>query len=97
MARWLAPNINIFLKSIQIRTQILQNGSQNRAKINPKSTKSEPGGTPKRQQEAKMNKRGGVSNSAVVFYAILEENGLQDGAQNRSKITKKSIQKTTIL
>ena len=56
------------------------------AKIDPKSTKSEPGGTPKWQQEAKMKKRGGPLNSAPPLGAILEENRLQDGARNRSKI-----------
>ena len=33
------------------------------------------------------------SNSAVVFWAILEENGSQDGAQNLAKINKKSSMK----
>ena len=33
------------------------------AKIDPKSIKSEPGGTPERQQKAKMKKRGGPPNS----------------------------------
>ena len=61
------------------------------ARIDPKSAKSETGGTPKRQQEAKMKKRGGKSNSFAVFSSILEENGLQDGAANRSKINKNLI------
>ena len=38
-----------------------------KAKIDPKSIKSEPGGTPKWQQEAKMKKRGVVPNSFAVF------------------------------
>ena len=63
------------------------------AKIDPKSTKSEPGGTPKRQQEAKMKKRGGPLNSLAVFWAIWEENGLQYGARNQWNISEKSIQK----
>ena len=57
-------------------------------KIGPKSRKSVPGGTPKWRQEAKMMKRGVVSNSAALLGAIFEENGLQDGGQNREKIDK---------
>ena len=66
------------------------------AKIDPKSTKSEPGGTPKRQQEAKMKKRGGPSNSLALLGAIFEENGFQDGGQNRQKIDKKVIKNLVI-
>ena len=61
-------------------------------KIGPKSRKSVPGGTPKWRQEAKMIKRGGKFNSAALLGAIFEENGLQDGGQNRKKIDKKVIQ-----
>ena len=55
----------------------------------PKWRKSEPGGTLKRRQEAKMIKNVVVSNSVMVFKAILVENGFQDGCQNRAKINKK--------
>ena len=61
-------------------------------KIDPKSRKSVPGGTPKWRQEAKMMKRGVVPNSLAVFLVIFVENGLQDGGQNRAKINKKVIQ-----
>ena len=43
------------------------------------STESEPGGTPKGRQEAKMNKRGLVPPSRAVLGAICEENDFQDG------------------
>ena len=62
--------------------------------IDPKSRKSGAGGTPKGRQEAKMKKRGVVSNSAALLGAIFEENGLQDGGQNREKINKKSDSKS---
>ena len=58
-------------------------------RLGRKSRKSEPGGTPKRRQEAKMEKKVVVSNSGVVLYAIFKENGSQDGGQNRLKINKK--------
>ena len=57
---------------------------------------SEPGGTPKWRQEAKMIKRGGPFNSLALLEAIFEENGLQDGGQNRQKIDKKVIQNLII-
>ena len=65
-------------------------------KIGPKSRKSVPGGTPKWRQEAKMIKRGVVLNSAALLGAIFEENGLQDGGQNRLKIDKKVMQNPII-
>ena len=43
-----------------------------------------------------MKKRGGPLNSPVVFSAILEENGSQDGGQNRAKIRKKIIKNIVI-
>ena len=61
-------------------------------KIDPKSRKSVPGGTPKWRREAKMIKRGVGANSFALLGAIFEENGLQDGGQNREKIDKKVIQ-----
>ena len=64
-------------------------------KIGPKSRKSVPGGTPNCRQEAKMIKRGVVSNSLAVFLAILEENGSQDEDQNRTKINNKVVKKLT--
>ena len=57
---------------------------------------SEPGGTPKWRQEAKMIKRGVVLNSFALLGAIFEENGLQDGGQNRQKIDKKVIENLII-
>ena len=65
-------------------------------KIDPKSRKSVPGGTPKWRQEAKMIKRGVVLNSLALLGAIFEENGLQDGGQNRQKIDKKVVLKISI-
>ena len=65
-------------------------------KIGPKSRKSVPGGTPKWRQEAKMTKRGGPPNSAAVFLAIFEENGLQDGGQNQEKINQKGVKNRII-
>ena len=61
-----------------------------------KSRKSVPGGTPKWRQEAKMIKRGVVSNSFALLEAIFEENGLQDGGQNRQTIDKKVIENLII-
>ena len=61
-------------------------------KIGPKLRKSVPGGTPKWRQQAKMIKRGVALNSLALWEAIFEENGLQDGGQNRQKIDKKVIQ-----
>ena len=43
-------------------------------------------GYPKLQQKAKMKKKLVVPNSAPPLEAIFKENGLQDGARNRSKI-----------
>ena len=37
-----------------------------------------------------------VPNSPVVFLVILEENGSQDGGQNRAKIHKNAIQNLSI-
>ena len=68
------------------------NGRQHRSKIE----KVEPLGTPKGRQEAKMMKRGVVPNSLAVLGAIFEENGLQDGGQNREKVDKKVIQNLII-
>ena len=65
-------------------------------KIDPKSRKSVPRGTPKWRQEAKMMKRGVVLNSLALLGAIFEENGLQDGGQNREKNNKKVIQNLVI-
>ena len=65
-------------------------------KIGPKSRKSVPGGTPKWRQQAKMMKRGGKFNSAAVFLGIFEENGLQDGGQNREKIDEQVIKNLII-
>ena len=66
------------------------------SKIDPKSRKSVPGGTPKWRQEAKMIKRRVGANSAALLEAIFEENGLQDGGQNRAKINTKVIQNFVI-
>ena len=66
-------------------------------KIDPKSRKSVPRGTPKWRQEAKMIKRGGPLNSFALLGAIFEENGLQDGGQNRQKINKKVLQNLIIV
>ena len=85
----------------------VEDSSENSGKINeksfqmggnigPKSRKSVPGGTQKGRQEAKMMKRGVGANSFALLGVIFEENGLQDGAQNRSKINKKSIKKSMI-
>ena len=65
-------------------------------KISPKSRKSVLGGTPKWRQEAKMIKRGGPSNSLALLGAIFEENGLQDGGQNRRKIDKHTMKNLII-
>ena len=54
------------------------------------------GGTPKRRQEAKIKKRVDPSNSFTVFLAILEENGFQDGGQNRAKINKQVVKQIDI-
>ena len=64
--------------------------------IGPKSRKSGAGGTPKGRQEAEMKKRGVGANSFALLGAIFEENGLQDGGQNRQKIDKKVIQNPII-
>ena len=63
--------------------------SKNPPEVDPKWRKSEPGGTPKRRREAKMEKRVDPSNSLAVLLAILDENWSQDGGQNRPKINKK--------
>ena len=55
-----------------------------------------PWGTPKWRQEAKMIKRGSPFNSLALLGAIFEENGLQDGGQNREKINKKVFQNVII-
>ena len=65
-------------------------------KIDPKSRKSVPRGTPKWRQEAKMMKRGVVPNSLALLGAIFKENGFQDGGQNRQAINKKVIQNLII-
>ena len=44
-----------------------------------------------------MKKRVVVPNSPVVLEAILEENGSQDGGQNRAKINKKVVGKINIV
>ena len=62
-----------------------QKSSQNPQKINPKWRKSEPWGTPKRRQEAKMKKRGGPPNSPAAFSANLDEHWSQDEGQNQPK------------
>ena len=62
----------------------------------PKSRKMEARGTPKRQENAKLEKNVDPLNSPAPFLEILVENGSQDGGQNPSKIDKKSIQKLMI-
>jgi len=49
-------------------------------------------GTPRRQQNVKLKKKGVVFNSLAPFFMIFLKNGTQDGGQNPSKIDKKSIQ-----
>ena len=74
-----------FEKYVKIDGKSFQMGG----KIDPKSRKSVPGGTPKWRQEAKMKKKGSPLNSVALLEAIFEENGLQDGGQNREKSIKK--------
>ena len=62
----------------------------------PKMLENREGGASKRQQNAKLEKIGVVSNCAAPFLSILEENGSQDGVQNPLKINKKSIQNLMI-
>ena len=71
------------MDSLKEYAKIDEKSFQMGGKIGPKSRKSVPGGTPKWRQEAKMIKRGVVSNSFALLGAIFEENGLQDGGQNR--------------
>ena len=54
-------------KSFEIHSKINLKGSKNPPKLEPKSRKSEPRGTPKRQQEANMKNIEMVSNSVAVF------------------------------
>ena len=65
---------------------------QHRSKIEKISAR----GTPKWRQEAKMKKRGGPLNSFALLGAIFEENGLQDGGQNREKIDENVIKNLII-
>ena len=81
-----------FENCVKIDEKSIQMGGR----IDRKSTKSVPGGTPKWRQEAKMKKRGGYFNSAALLGAIFEENGLQDGGQNREKNDKIVIQNLII-
>ena len=64
-------------KSFHIGAQIdpksMQSRHRNACKIDPESTKSGPGGTPKRRKEAKMKKRGVVPNSFAEFGPILKK------------------------
>ena len=76
-----------FEKYVEIDGKSFQMGG----KIDPKSRKSVPRGTPKWRQEAKMMKRGVVSNSFALLGAIFEENGLQDAGQNPEKIDNKGV------
>ena len=69
---------------------------ENRSLGFEKLRKMGTGGASKRQQNAKLEKIGVVSNCAVPFLSILEENGSQDGGQNPLKIDKKSIQNLKI-
>ena len=56
--------------------------------IGPKSRKSVPGGYPKMATRSEDDeKRGG---------GLFDENGLQDGGQNRQKVDKKVIQNLVI-
>ena len=47
------------------------------------------GGASKRQQNSKLEKIGGPSNSTAPFLSIFVKNGPQDGGQNPLKIDKK--------
>ena len=84
------------MDSFKEYTKIDEKSFQMGGKIGPKSRKLVPGGTPKWRQEAKMIKRGVVLNSLALLGAIFEENGLQDGGQNRQKIDKKVIENLII-
>ena len=84
------------MDSLKEYAKIDEKSFQMGGKIGPKSRKSVPGGTPKWRQEAKKINRGGPPNSLVLLGAIFEENGLQDGGQNRQKIDKKVIQNLII-
>ena len=94
MYRWIY--VDMCMDSFENCAKIDETSLQMGGEISPKSRTSEPGGTPKWRQEAKMIKRGGPSNSVALLGAIFEENGLQDGGQNRQKIDKKVIQNLII-
>ena len=90
MYRWIY--VDMCMDSFENCVKIDEKSFQMECNIGPKSRKSVPGGTPKWRQEAKMIKRGVVLNSLALLGAIFEENGLQDGGQNREKIDNKVIQ-----
>ena len=89
MYRWI--HVDMCMDSFEKYVKMDGKSFQMGGKIDPKSRKPVPRGTPKWRQEAKMIKRGGYFNSAALLGAIFEENGLQDGGQNRWKIDKKVI------
>ena len=89
-------DVDMYMGSLENCPKIYEKIFQMGGRMGPKSRKSVPGGTPKWRQEANMIKRGGPSNSIALLGAIFEENGLQDGGQNRQKIDKKVIENLII-
>ena len=82
------------IKKLQSTTCVPKNHVKNdkiRSPGAPKSRKMEARGTPKRQQNAKLEKMVVVLNSLAPFLSILIKNGSQDGGQNPFKIDEKLI------
>ena len=84
----------VAVSRLLVGAEIHSNRDPNQPKIDPKSTKSGPGGTPKRWKNVKIKKRGVVPNSPAPFWTIFEKNGVQDGPQKSIKINKKQHKKS---
>ena len=74
----------------------MKNPSKSDAKSVPNRENLCPGVPQKGDKKRRLKKKAGPPNSAALLGAIFEENGLQDGSQNREKIHEKVIQNLVI-
>ena len=79
LVRWLTFNMNICSKN---PLNILPKSCKMRPKIDQIGAR----GYPKTAARSEDEKKRGPFNSLALLGAIFEENGIQDGGQNRQKI-----------